>query len=226
MKDSCALTDRGSARAFAYADTNYLLLGLVLETVTQSHLPAIFRSRVFDPAGMSTEGTYCNYLETRPKDAPPLAKRYFGSIEITGKEQHSADSFAAGGIVSTATDLQKLMAALAKGELFPIGGRSTLEKMMTWIPAKRGPGFWYGYGLMRIDLDEQQGFFKRFFSRSKPRGFVWGHEGFGGAFVWCWAPGENKPEVIITGTTNNENRSYGLLINQLVEDLEPELPRT
>ena len=224
MKDSCPAIDRGLPRSFAYADTNYLLLGLVLETLTNHSLPAVFRSRVFDPAGMSLEGTYCGFLEKRPKDAPPLSKRYMGSLQITGKMQHSADSFAAGGIVSTTTDLQKFMAALAKGELFPIGGKATLAKMMSWIPAKRGAGFWYGLGLMRIDLDEQVGLFQRLFFKRRPRGYVWGHEGFGGAFAWCWVPGDNGSEVIITGTTNNENRSYGMLIEQLVDDLVPKLP--
>ena len=223
MKDSCPVADRGLPRSFAYADTNYLLLGLVLETLTESSLPALFRTRVFDPAGMSREGTYCSFLEHRPSGAPPLAKRYVGPTQITGKVQHSADSFAAGGVVSTTADLQKFMSALANGDLFPIGGKATLKRMMSWIPAKRGPGFWYGLGLMRIDLDDQVGLFRRWFSKRKPRGFLWGHEGFGGAFAWCWVPGDNHPEVIITGSTNNEARSYGTLIEQLVDDLEPHL---
>ena len=45
------------------ADTNYLLLGLVVEALTSSPLPAAFRERVFTPAGMSRQGTYCEFLE-------------------------------------------------------------------------------------------------------------------------------------------------------------------
>ncbi|CAE7225735.1 unnamed protein product [Symbiodinium necroappetens] len=223
MKESCPLSNRGLPGSFDYADTNYLLLGLVLEALTTSKLPEIFRARVFDPAGMSRTGTYCSFLEHSPQGAPPMAKRYVGHTQITGKMQHSADSFAAGGIVSTTSDLQKLMAALACGDLFPIGGKATLERMMSWIPAKRGAGFYYGLGLMRVDLDAQKGIFKRCLSKGKPRGFIWGHEGFGGAFSWCWVPGDSRPDVIISGSTNNEGRSYGVLIEQLVDDLEPHL---
>ena len=35
------------------------------------------------------------FLEERPSGAPPLATRYLGKLQITGKKQHSADSFAA-----------------------------------------------------------------------------------------------------------------------------------
>jgi len=90
---------------------------------------------------------------------------------------------------------------------------------MSWIPAKRGPGFSYGLGLMRVDLDAQSGLLTRLFSKQKPRGYIWGHEGFGGAFAWCWVPGHGRPNVIITGTTNNEARAYGMLIEQLVDEL-------
>ncbi|CAJ1353353.1 unnamed protein product [Effrenium voratum] len=210
---------RGTAEAFHYADTNYLLLGLVVEALTSSPLPAAFRERVFTPAGMSRQGTYCEFLEDRPQDAPPLAARYFGKLQITGNKQHSADSFAAGGIVSTAQDLEKFMGALASGKLFPLGGQRTLHKMMSWIPAKRGKGFWYGLGLMRVDLEDQAGFFERF-SRSKPRGYIWGHEGFGGAFAWYWVPGPEEDGLILTGTTNNEVRNYGDLIVKVVKQVQ------
>ena len=50
------------------ADTNYLLLGLMIETLNGDTLPAIFRRRVFDPAGMSPKDTYCDltHLVCRP----------------------------------------------------------------------------------------------------------------------------------------------------------------
>ena len=52
----------------AKADTNYLLLGLMIETLNGDTLPAIFRRRVFDPAGMSPKDTYCDltHLVCRP----------------------------------------------------------------------------------------------------------------------------------------------------------------
>jgi len=216
MNTSCSASQRGTPKAFAYADTNYLLLGLMVEELDQQTLPHIFRRRVFDPAGMSRKETYCEFLEDRPAGAPPLASRYLGKLQITGKKQHSADSFAAGGIVSTAGDLEKFMKALASGKLFPVHGHATLNRMMTWISAKRGAGWWYGLGLMRIDLEDQVGFLSRIWG-NKTVGYVWGHEGFGGAFAWYWSSGTVEQDIIITGTTNNEGRSYGDLVMAAVQ---------
>ena len=42
-----------------------------------------------------THGKPGEFLEERPSGAPPLATRYLGKLQITGKKQHSADSFAA-----------------------------------------------------------------------------------------------------------------------------------
>lgn len=222
MKTSCSAQQRGTAEAFAYADTNYLLLGLMVEALDRQTLPVIFRRRVFDPAGMSQKETYCEFLEERPAGAPPLASRYLGKLQITGNKQHSADSFAAGGIVSTTRDLEKFMAALASGKLFPINGQATLQKMMCWIPAKRGPGWFYGLGLMRIDLKDQVGLLSRL-RGNKAAGYVWGHEGFGGAFAWYWSNDER--DIIITGTTNDEDQAYGDLVMAAVQQV-PKLLQT
>lgn len=223
MKSSCSAQQRGRPEAFSYADTNYLLLGLMVEELDQETLPNIFRRRVFDPAGMSRKDTYCEFLEERPAGAPPLASRYLGKLQITGKKQHSADSFAAGGIISTAGDLEKFMKALASGKLFPINGHATLQQMMTWIPAKRGKGWWYGLGLMRIDLEDQVGLLSRIWGQ-KPVGYVWGHEGFGGAFAWFWSSGQVERDLIITGTTNNEGRAYGDLVMTAVQETRKLIP--
>jgi len=221
MRPSCSLEKRGHPDAFSYADTNYLLLGLLIETITQQPLAKAFRDRVFDPAGMSATGTYCSFIEERPQGAPPLSHRYMGSILITGNQQHSADSFAAGGLVSTAGDLELLMVSLASGELFPIGGMETLAQMMSWVPIDRGPGWSYGLGLMKIDLDKQVDLLGKLFHGGRPqrRGYVWGHEGFGGAFALQWVGPDKDQRAILTGTTNNEARSYGDLVMAVVKAL-------
>ncbi|CAJ1353352.1 unnamed protein product [Effrenium voratum] len=214
MQTPCEQRDRGKESAFHYADTNYLLLGLMVEHLTSKPLPAAFRDRVFTPAGMSRQGTYCKFLEGRPQDAPPLAARYMGTMQLTGQKRHSADSFAAGGIVTTAEDLEKFMSALSSGRLFQ-GGTSTLQKMQSWVPAKRGPGFWYGLGVMKIDLAG----FSSPFSPFRPEGYIWGHEGFGGAFAWNWVP-TSAPGMVITGTTNNEQRSYMDLVLAVLQSTQ------
>ncbi|CAE8614369.1 unnamed protein product, partial [Polarella glacialis] len=218
MPLSCAPGERGSAQSHRYADTNYLILGLVIEAVTCSPLATAFRLRVFEPAGMSASGTYCSFLELRPGAAPPLSRRYVYQLEITGKPQHAADSFAAGGIVSTSEDLGCFLRALSGGLLFPIGGLATLEKMKSWIPTPV-QGMSYGLGLMRIDLADTAGCLSGR-ARRKLEGHLWGHMGFGGAFAWQWdSPGHPGDGAIITGTTNNEARCNEIMVVEVMKAL-------
>ena len=59
---------------------------------------------------------------------------------------------------------------------------------------------------------------------AKPVGYVWGHEGFGGAFAWFWSSGEVERDLIITGTTNNEGRAYGDLVMTAVQQTRKLIP--
>jgi len=204
---------RGTSEGHHYADTNYLLLGLLVEALAGGPLACVFRSRVFDVAGISAMGAWCAYLESPPAGAPPLSHRYMGSGVITGQARHSADSFAAGGIVTTAPDLAKLIAALGRGDLFPIGGMTTLATMMSWMPI--GTGMYYGLGLMRIDLPDAVSIVERLRTHGQLKGHLWGHTGFGGAFAWQWeVPGHEG--AIITGTTNNAERDEEKLICRII----------
>jgi hypothetical protein len=51
----------------------------------------IFPGKALSGAFFSFPG---EFLEERPAGAAPLASRYLGKLQITGKKQHSADSFA------------------------------------------------------------------------------------------------------------------------------------
>jgi len=74
---------------------------------------------------------------------------------------------------------------------------------------------------MKINLDEQDGIVTNFLQgkNKKLRGYVWGHEGFGGAFALQWVGPDENQTAIITGTTNNEERSYSDLVMGVVDAL-------
>eukprot|EP00930_Biecheleria_cincta_P010514 TRINITY_DN112674_c0_g1_i1.p1 TRINITY_DN112674_c0_g1~~TRINITY_DN112674_c0_g1_i1.p1 ORF type:complete len:393 (-),score=65.58 TRINITY_DN112674_c0_g1_i1:293-1471(-) len=186
---------------FDYSDANYLILGLVIEVLTGKRLNDAFRQRVFSPSGMSSK-TYCAVLEDQPSEVSRVCMRYMGRKPIEGLTLLTADSFAGGGIVTNAEDLQKLMLAINTGRLFPGGGRATLEKMMCW---KQMPcGMSYGLGLMRVELEEAS-CCARLFRKCPLEGHLWGHVGFGGAFAFVWERPDHPEDVtIIVGTTSNE----------------------
>jgi len=199
---------------FDYSDANYLILGLVIETLTGKRLNDAFRQRVFSPSGMSSQ-THCAVLEEQPFEVSRVCMRYMGKKPIEGLTMLTADSFAGGGIVTNGEDLQKLMLAINTGSLFPRGGRATLEKMMSWKQVARG---WsYGLGLMRIELTESPWCLQHL--RKRPlEGHLWGHLGFGGAFAFVWErPNHPEDATIIVGTTNNEAREAGQ--EQLVREV-------
>jgi D-alanyl-D-alanine carboxypeptidase len=104
---------------FSYSNTNYMLLGLIIEKYTQHSLAAEFERRVFDPVGMDD-----SYL---PATFPggikgPHGHGYFP--DSTGKPRdvdrlNMSYGYAAGGVISTAHDISAFQRAFAQNRLLP-----------------------------------------------------------------------------------------------------------
>lgn len=189
-------------QGFYYSDTNYQLLGLILENVTGKPLNETYREMLFNPLGMNH--TYMEFYDS-PRPAVPghgLSHVYYGDQDYTDWTSVSAD-WAGGGIATTASDLSRFLRLFFEDKIF--GKRSIKEEMMNWIPVG-SPGCYYGYGIERIVLDEigLNGF-----------GEIWGHTGFPNSFMFYW-PERN---VTITGTLNQAlpqaEDAYGMAIEVL-----------
>jgi D-alanyl-D-alanine carboxypeptidase len=124
-----------------YSNTNYVLLGLVIEAVTGRTLADELRTRIFEPLGLASTS-----FPTGTDIAPPFAHAYFVSrpplqfqagtlIDISTTVSPSA--WGAGQIVSSADDVTRFFAALMRGRLLP---RRELSEMKTTVAP-------YGYGL-------------------------------------------------------------------------------
>ncbi len=113
--DQPATFPPGEPGAWAYSNTGYLLLGMVIEAATGEPLAATYRARIFDPLGMTH--TYLDCAE--PPPAPPVCAyaKYLG-LRHDVTELHMAFSQADGGIYSTAPDLARFGRALFRGDLF------------------------------------------------------------------------------------------------------------
>lgn len=162
---------------FHYSDTNYVLLGVIIESIEKKALHEVFRKRIFNRIAL--KDTYLSYRE-KPKSRYKESHRFFEDEDLHGKEQWSAD-WASGGLVSSTRDLEKFIVSLANGKLFK--SPNTLKKMLKWVDA--GDDLYYGLGVYGIKLDNR-------------RGMLWGHDGWGGAFMYYW------PErgIVFTGTRN------------------------
>lgn len=165
-----------------YSNTNYRLLGAIIEIVTGKSMAANFEQIIFQPLGLqdtylydwtaprsSTEAPATIYL----KDAPAYVPKYLSS--------NTSD----GGIVSTASACILFLRAFFEGQLF---NKALLHQMMTWnsifFPLR------YGYGLMYFQLP-------RFFWLTPPPEFI-GHSGSTGSFAFV-CPSRS---LYLAGTVN------------------------
>jgi CubicO group peptidase (beta-lactamase class C family) len=107
-------------QGFHYSDTNYQLLGLIIQNVTGKALHEVYRERLFNPLGMNN--TYVEFYET-PRPALPgrdLSHVYLGLLDYTDLRAISAD-WACGGLASTTEDLNRFIRAFADDGIDGIG---------------------------------------------------------------------------------------------------------
>ncbi|MGY3203550.1 serine hydrolase domain-containing protein [Streptomyces sp. TE5632] len=143
---------------FAYSNTNYVLLGLVVEHVTGHSYATEAERRIISPLGLT--GT--SFPGSRTSLPSPHGRAYAaGGTDVTELDPRVAG--AAGELVTTLTDLNRFYASLLGGELLP--PRQLREMLDT--RAAHGS---YGMGLFPVKL---------------PCGTtVWGHDGhISGSYV-------------------------------------------
>ena len=109
---------------FAYASTNYVLLGLIVERATGTTVERQLRRRIFTPlqltdtsfsAGTDVPGRHAHGY------APSQHDGIVGSLAAARDRSTASASWgwAAGAIVSTAPDLSRFFATLLQGRLLP-----------------------------------------------------------------------------------------------------------
>ena len=128
-------------------DTNYVLLGIVLEKVTGLSAESAIKRLVIDP--LRLRGTSFPTTATLPS---PVGTGYF-SPDGTGLFNYTSVnprvSWTAGGMVSTLADLQRWGRALAKGTLLSKRLQRTRLRFRA-IATLSGPPVGYGLGIFRI----------------------------------------------------------------------------
>lgn len=97
---------------YHYTNSNFVLLGMIIERVSGQSYPEFMRQELFAPLGMRDSGY-------DPGDFGPLngTRGYSGgALDIP---LNTSNLFAAGGLYSTVDDLSKLMQALDAGRILP-----------------------------------------------------------------------------------------------------------
>lgn len=120
-----------------YSNTNYTLLGMVIEEATAMSLAEAYQTYIYEPLGMTS--TFLDCYEDALTD---VVHGYtgFGETMSDVTELHESVGWSAGGLVSTASDLTTFARGLFGGALFD--DPESLNEMTT--PA---PGSSYGMGI-------------------------------------------------------------------------------
>ena len=122
---------------WSYSNTNYTLLGMVIEEVSSLPLAEAYRTHIYEPLGMTS-----TFLDCYEESVIDLVHGYtgFGDAMVDVTELHESIGWSAGGLVSTAPDLIAFGRGLFDGALFD--DPESLVEMTT--PAS---GSTYGLGI-------------------------------------------------------------------------------
>ena len=146
-----------------YSNTNYLVLGLIVQALTGNTLDVELKQRVFGPAGLQA-----TTFDTQPTIAGRHMHGYFPlNKQLTDLSVLSPTAgWAAGAIVSTADDVARFYRALLTGRLL----RPDLLRQMEATVSMGSAADAYGLGLWRTGTMSLS---------SKPFacGKAWGHNG-------------------------------------------------
>jgi D-alanyl-D-alanine carboxypeptidase len=177
-----------------YSDTGYLLLGMVIEKVTQKPLAQVYRELIYLPLGL-----HDTYLEARePAVGPPLSHNYVGYLDEHNYDP-TLDAYASGGQVSTTADLAKFISAVMKGRFF-----KRPETLQAAMAAPELPN--------KSAADKARYLGHYLFYSSEGDGVrLIGHEGFWGGVMFY----DPDRDLVITGTSNQVERN--LPVRKLVK---------
>lgn len=185
-----------------YSDSNYVLLGRIIELVTGQPVSEVIRTEVVEPLGLT--GTRMP-ADTEPGVPDPSLGSYMpvaGSL-VAVPELNPTFAWTAGAMTSTARDLAAFARELTDGTLLT---PQLQAERLTITPFAGAPGnAGYGLGLIRV-------------------GELIGHTGAingGGATAFRYAA-QDATFVVLVNSSSNFANVGDLIANSLIGDLYPD----
>ncbi|EJQ94084.1 serine hydrolase domain-containing protein [Bacillus cereus] len=159
--------DFAPGKSWSYSNTGYVLLGILIETVTGNSYAEEIENRIIEPLELSNTflpGNSC---------VIPGTKHARGYIQLDGASEPKDVTYynpsmgsSAGDMISTADDLNKFFSYLLGGKLLK---EQQLKQMLTTVPTGEAALGRYGLGIYETKL---------------PNGVsIWGHGGSIPGFV-------------------------------------------
>jgi len=204
-----------AGKGWSYSDTDYIVLGMIIEKITKNTFYSELDKRILNPFGFKNtspsnsrrlEGLVTGYTGDK---VPPF--KLPGKLPVNGIYPINPQfEWCGGGLITTSMDMARWAKVLYEGKVFsPV----LLEEMLkpvdfrTGVPGKQG----YGLGVMIFN---------------RPFGLIYGHGGFfpGYETQMSYFP---KWKIALTVQVNADSLSGKLdgSLNQFIEQLVPILEK-
>lgn len=132
---------------FSYSDSGYILLGEIIETITQKPLgEAIIEQLNFEKLGITS-----TFMEDFEGDFSGRRIHQYYENEDTYLINPSADYFGGGGLLSTACDLSLFFQYLFENKIFH--NKYTLDKMLSPVNYAEKPALDYRMGIWKTEIN-------------------------------------------------------------------------
>lgn len=136
-----------------YSNSNYLLLGAIVEGVSRQRYGDFLRDNIFARLGMESTGYYETSL-VLPRRAAGYSAVVGGPL-VNAPHIDMSVAYAAGGLYSTTHDLLKWQLALFGGKVL---AKASLDKMLSHSRPTMRWGSWSRNSTARRSLDTRAGF--------------------------------------------------------------------
>jgi D-alanyl-D-alanine carboxypeptidase len=193
--DGAAVAPPGDGPSY-YSNTNYALLGLIIEKASGMPLADAVRARVLAPLGAAD--TFFWGEQDRPEPVPGYYDEDGALIDVSTVDLSTF--WAAGDLLSTAADTAKLLRGILAGDL--LSARSRALMTSDFRPLVGRP-LEYGYGTFRVPL-------------FNPAPVGHSGEGPGGDAIALWWPDDGTIVVILT---NLDNGAHVDMLGKIVSAL-------
>jgi D-alanyl-D-alanine carboxypeptidase len=190
-----------------YSDTNYYLLGFIVECVTGKPFHEVMHEMIFDPLGM-THAYMHGFSRPREESEHPPAGLYMKNIDFRAVKGAPALDHAGGSVIAPLSEYLRFMQALTEHRI--VRGE-TLRRMIDDDVYMGFPtiGFDYGYSIWKP---------RSIPMLMPPEMYCWGCVGVTGAFMF-YHPGT---ESHIIGTFNDfayRGKALNFMVRRVIKPL-------
>ncbi|MFE1195692.1 serine hydrolase domain-containing protein [Streptomyces olivaceoviridis] len=131
--------------AYSYSNTNFVVLGQLIEHVTGVPMATQYEQRIFQPLGLKNT----SYVHPQTTITGSYARGYVRDDDTTlplvdSTEQTVSWAQSAGAVISNSADLNRFFASIVSGKLVP---QPQLREMMSMVPVNADGTQSYGLGL-------------------------------------------------------------------------------